>query len=120
MTTNREKLALYLGIICTIIPGMMLSGFLPGADVLPLLGWLGIAAGGAAIAGAIATPRWLRGAIAGALIGIGVLVGLLLYIELRTMILNSDTFLRLEIAIGAGLGAIPGFILFATWAKAEA
>ena len=120
MIANRQKLALYLGIICTVIPGMMLSGFLPGANIMPLLGWLGLAAGGTAIAGAIATPRWLRGAISGALIGIDVLMGLLLYIELRTMLLNSDTFLKLEIAIGAGIGSIPGFILFAKWAQVEA
>ena len=120
MITNRQKLSLYLGIICTVLPGMILSGFLPGAEIMPLLGWMGVAAGGAAIAGAIATPRWLRGAISGALIGIGVLMGLVLYIELRTMILDSDTFLKIEIVIGAAIGSIPGFILFAKWAQAKA
>ena len=57
MITSRQKMALYLGIIVTVLPGMMLSGFLPKADIMPLLGWLGVAAGGTAIAGAIATPH---------------------------------------------------------------
>ena len=54
--TPRENWATWIGIISTIIPATIVSGFMPDWNVLPYNGWLAIAAIGSAIAGAIAPP----------------------------------------------------------------
>jgi hypothetical protein len=115
----REKWAGYFGLFMTLIPGMIVSGFMPEWNVLPFAGWLGIAAGGAAIAGAIATPRWLRGAVAGTLIGAGMLLGIWLYVAIRAGLTGSHTFLKLELVIGALIGGAPGMLLFSKWARMQ-
>ncbi|MEL7329280.1 MAG: hypothetical protein AAGJ69_05495, partial [Cyanobacteria bacterium J06559_1] len=87
-------------------------------DVLPATSWLAIAAIGSAVAGVIGYPRqWLRASIAGAIAGSGALIGLLLYVYVRYLIFDNDSFLRIELAIGAGLGAAPGLLLFKHWVK---
>jgi hypothetical protein len=115
--TPREKWAGYLGLFFTIIPGMIVSGFMPAWDVLPFQLWLAIATAGAAVAGAIATPRTLRGAVAGAVAGAGVMLGIFAYVALRAGISGNHTFLKLEIMIGALVGAVPGALLYAKWAR---
>ena len=117
--TPREKWATNFGLGMTIIPAMIVSGFMPDWNVLPSVGWFGIATVGAGIAGAIATPLWLRGAIAGALIGAGVLLGIWRYVIIRAGITGHHTFLKIEIALGAILGAIPGILLFSNWARVK-
>ena len=113
----REKFALFLGTASTVVPGMIVAGFMPLWDVLPFTGWLTIATLGSGIAGAIATPRAARGAIAGGLAGGGALVGLIAYTAIRYAIIPVDTFLHLELAIGALLGALPGLALYTRWAR---
>src|SRR5438132_8049830 len=113
----REKWATYLGLFVTVIPAMIASGFMPEWNVLPFLGWLAIATLGAGIAGAIATPLWSRGALAGALMGAGVLLGIWLYVTIRAGLTGHHTFLRIELAVGALLGATPGMLLFYKWAR---
>ena len=113
----REKFALGLGATCTIFPSMIVAGFMPLWDVLPFAGWLTIATLGSGIAGAIGTPRAARGAIAGGLIGGGALLGLVAYTIVRYAIIPVDSFLHLELAIGACLGAIPGWLLYDQWAR---
>jgi hypothetical protein len=115
--TSREKWAGYLGAVMTIIPAMIVSGFMPEWNVLPLGGWLAIATTGAGIAGAIATPRTLRGVAAGALVGAGALLGVVAYVEIRAGLTGHYTFLSLEIAIGALLGGLPGALLYMKWAR---
>ena len=95
-----------------------MAGFMPEWDVLPATSWLAIAAIGSAVAGVIGFPRqWLRASISGAIAGSGGLIGLLLYIFLRYQLFDSDTFFRLEFAIGMILGALPGLLLFKSWVK---
>src|SRR5260370_4849260 len=106
--TPRETWAIYLGIFATVIPGLIASDFMPDWNVLPFAGWLAIAAIGAALAGAIATPYWFRGILSGALTGAGALFGLWLYVQLRVWITGIHTFLKLELVIGAVIGAGPG------------
>jgi hypothetical protein len=115
----REKWAGYFGLGVTIIPAMIVSGFMPDWDVLPFGVWLAIASTGAAVAGAIATPKLIRGAIAGGLTGAGILVGVWLYVEIRAWLTGHATFMKLELVIGAILGGTPGFLLFARWARAD-
>jgi len=117
--TPREKWAGYLGLFFTIVPGLIVSGFMPEWDVLPFHVWLGIATAGAAVAGAIATPRTLRGAISGAVAGAGVMLGIFAYVALRAGITGNHTFLKLEILIGVLIGCVPGVLLYLKWARAE-
>jgi hypothetical protein len=108
---------MYLGLFATIIPAMIASDFMPEWNVLPFGGWLAIATAGAALAGAIATPYWLRGMIAGALAGAGALLGMWLYVIIRAGLTGHATFLKLELVLGALLGAAPGMLLFRAWAR---
>src|SRR4051794_26045543 len=114
--TPREKWAGICGMFVTIIPGMIASNFMPDWNMLPFVGWLGIATIGAAIAGAAATPLWFRGLIAGAVMGAGVLMGIWLYVTIRAGITGSNVFWKPEIVIGVLLGATPGMLLFSMWA----
>ena len=68
---------------------------------------------------AIATPLWGRGAIAGALAGAGVLLGVWAYVAARGALTGSYHFLSVEILIGVGLGCAPGMILYSKWASAK-
>jgi len=115
--SRREKWAGWLGLFVTVVPAMITSGFMPQWDVLPFLGWLGVATVGAAVSGAIATPRWGRGAVAGALVGAGILFGTWAYVALRGSLTGHHTFLKIELAIGALLGAAPGIALYTKWAR---
>jgi hypothetical protein len=118
--TPREKWAGYFGAFMTVIPALIVSGFMPEWNVLPFSAWLAIATAGAGIAGAIATPRTLRGAVAGALVGAGVLVGVVAYVEISAELTSRHTFWSLEIAIGALLGGLPGGLLYMKWARGAA
>lgn len=114
----RHNAALIVGGAATLVPAMIMAGFMPEWNVLPATSWLVIAAIGSAVAGVIAFPRqWLRASLAGAIAGSGALFGLLLYTYVRSLIIDSDTFIRLELAIGSGLGAAPGLLLFKYWVK---
>ena len=118
--TPRETWAIYLGMAATIIPAMIASDFMPAWNVLPFGGWLAIATAGAGVAGAIATPFWVRGAMAGALAGCGVLFGMWLYVAIRTALTGNNTFLKFELVIGAVIGAAPGLLLYGKWARQPA
>jgi hypothetical protein len=115
--TPREKWGFYFGAAVTLVPAMIVAGFMPDWDVLPFAGWLAIAAVGGAIAGAIATTRPLIGVLSGALMGAGVLVGIWGYVNARAALTGNATFFKLELAIGALLGAAPGAILYWTAAR---
>lgn len=118
--TPREKWASYLGLFVTLIPAMITSGFMPDWDVLPFETWLAIATLGAAVAGAIATPRLARGALAGALAGAGVMIGVWAYVAIRGGLTGNHTFLKIELVIGALIGAAPGMVLYDKWARVTA
>ena len=115
--TPRENWATWVGLFATIIPGMIVSGFMPEWNVLPYAGWFAIAAIGSAIAGAIATPMIVRGAISGAIAGVGMMIGLWLYVVLRSSLTGNHTFFKIELAIGGMLGAAPGLVLYGAWAR---
>lgn len=113
----REQLGGFIGMMTTCFPAMIAAGFMPDWNVLPFLGWLAIATIGAAIGGVIATPRAVRGAICGALMGAGALYGVSYYVTARGWLIDFNTFSNLELVLGAGLGAIPGFALYCGWAR---
>src|SRR6187399_3319221 len=95
--TPREAWASYLGIFAIILPALIASNFMPAWNVLPFWGWLAIATAGAGIAGAIATPFWRRGGISGALAGAGALLGIWLYVAIRTALTGNNTFWKVEL-----------------------
>ncbi len=113
----REKWALYFGMFATIIPAMIASDFMPAWNVLPFVGWLAIATVGAGIAGTIATPYWGRGLISGAIAGAGALLGIWLYVTIRTSITGDGAFWKLELVVGTMIGSAPGMLLYCMWAS---
>ena len=115
--TPRENWGSWIGVIATIVPGMIASGFMPEWNVLPYEGWFAIAAVGSAIGGAIATPLFVRGAISGAIAGVGTMLGLWLYVVVRSALTGHHTFLKIELVIGGMLGAAPGLLLYGAWAR---
>ena len=115
--TPRENIATWVGIIATLFPGMMVSGFMPNWNVLPVAGWVVVAMVGSAIAGAIATPLMVRGAISGIVAGLGMMIGLWMYVAIRSALTGNNTFFKLELAIGGLLGAAPGMLLYRSWAR---
>jgi hypothetical protein len=115
--SRREMWALYIGLAFTIIPAMIAANLMPDWNVLPFWGWLTIAGVGSAVAGIIATPYWLRGMVAGALAGAGVLLGVWLYVAFRVWLTGNNSFFKIELMIGAILGGGPGLILYQAWAR---
>ncbi|MEM0962384.1 MAG: hypothetical protein AAGK21_07630 [Bacteroidota bacterium] len=106
---------LLLGAAAGVFPGLDASGFTPLIGLDPLAAIL-LAATGGAIAGALAgVSSRARGAITGVLMCAGMTAGLLGYVYLRTTVLPTDTFLRLEIAVGLLIGCIPGVVLMNRW-----
>lgn len=115
--TTRQKTGLWVGAAFAVIPGLIVAGFFPDFNVLPTWIWLLIATIGSAVGGSIAASRMLFGALTGGLAGLGAVAGILGYIEFRSTILPTESFMRLEIAIGALLGAAPGMASFFRFAK---
>ncbi|MBE9030380.1 hypothetical protein IQ266_11620 [filamentous cyanobacterium LEGE 11480] len=114
--SNRETAAFYFGAFCTILPGMIAAGFMPDWNIFPATTWIALATIGAAVAGVIAKPRqWFLAMLAGGISGGGTVLGIVLYVYLRMQLIPTGTFLRLELAIGAIFGAIPGMILWSKW-----
>jgi hypothetical protein len=115
--TPRETCAAWIGLFVTLIPAMIVSGFMPDWNVLPVGGWVAIATIGAGISGAIATPLTARGALCGAMAGAGALGGMWLYAEVRSALTGSNTFMKLELVIAGLLGGLPGLLLYNVWAR---
>lgn len=111
--TTQGKVALTIGTLSIMGPAFFLSGFAQPEQTPPTSTLVAIAIIGSATAGVVAFPRqWLRSSIAGAVTGGGSLLGLLLYIIIRTALIESDTFYNFEFALAALIGALPGGILF--------
>ncbi len=115
--TPRETWAIWVGVAFTAIPSMIASGFMSDWNVLPFAGWVAIATVGSAVAGIVATPLFVRGAISGALTGFGMIMGTWLYVVFRTLIIDSSTFWNIELVIGGFLGAAPGMMLYSAWVR---
>lgn len=115
-----ETIGTYLAIVSVIVPAMLVSGFMPDWNVLPFAVWMLIASVGAAIGGAMSTRRLLLGGLAGALVGAGALLGIYYYVGIRAALTGSTTFVNVELAIGAAIGAIPGLLLYFLLAKRSA
>ncbi len=104
--TPAEKVGYFIALIGTIIPSLIVSGFMGDWNVLPLWGWVAIAGLSGGIGVAIpTTPR--IAAFIGGLIGGGCIpLATIAYVELRIQL--SDTFLNVELVIPAFIGALPG------------
>jgi hypothetical protein len=84
---------------------------------LPFWAWFAIATAGAGLAGALATPLWLRGLVCGLLAGGGIFTGIWLYVLARTTVWNNVAVSKPELVLGALIGWAPGAILYHTWAR---
>ncbi|MEZ4323258.1 MAG: hypothetical protein R3F61_37690 [Myxococcota bacterium] len=97
--------------LTTVIPGMIVGGFMPEADVLPLWGWALLGLVGGAAAGAIAGERRpLLSAVCGAISGPLVAPATVAYVAMRISL--SNTFWSVELLIPVLVAAIPGGLLF--------
>lgn len=94
-----------------VIPAMIITGFMPEWDVLPLWAWTVIAALSGGIGIALLVER-LRGLafMAGFIGGAGALIGMVIYVPLRAQL--SESFFTIEFVIPCVLGGLPGFILY--------
>ena len=110
--SGREKFAAHFCCFTIGFPAFIASGFLPQCNILPIEGWFAFATLGTALIAMIATPKWIRGGFSGALAGAGGFSALCLYPILRTVLTQSDQFIRLELILATGVGALPGFLLF--------
>lgn len=108
--TPAQKIGYTLAGIGIVIPSMILSGFLPGAEMLPLAAWLAICGGAGAVGTAIAQPPRIASFVAGAIGGACIPLAMIAYVELRIQL--SDTFFTLEFIIPGLVGAVPGIIAF--------
>lgn len=113
---QREKVGMGIGITTVVLSGLIGSGFFPDFNVLPSFAWLLVAALGGTVAGFVASPRALWGAIAGLLAGLGAILAIWGYVAVRTSF-GPESMLRVEIAIAALVGAIPGLALFSRRAR---
>ncbi|MEO1637177.1 MAG: hypothetical protein AAFS04_19070 [Cyanobacteria bacterium J06631_9] len=111
--TTKGKVALTIGTLSILFPAMSLIGFLEPEHTLPTSTLVAIAVIGSAVAGVVAFPRqWLRSSIAGAVTGGCSLMGILLYVIIRTVIIESDTFYHFEFVLAGLIGGLPGAALF--------
>lgn len=113
METRREKHGSTIGSALVILPGMIASGLVPAWDLSRFVGRLAIAMVGGAIGGAIATPRTLVGLAAGAAMGAGTLLGMEVYVLVRGTLTGHDTYLQVELVIGAA----PGGLVYYKWGR---
>lgn len=117
--TPLQRLGYSIGTFGIILPGMIVSGFMPNWNVLPFVVWWGIAILSGAIGGfLIGTPR-LAAAIAGGVVGAGALLGVAFYVDVRSLVITSETYFTFELLIGALIGSGPGLVLFSFIAKVE-
>ena len=100
-----------------VVPGLIVAGFFSDFNVLPTWAWMFVATAGGIVAGLVAAKRKFVGAIAGGIAGLGVIVGIVGYLAIRNALLPTETFMRLEIAIGALIGAAPGLIAYCKLAR---
>ncbi len=114
--SQREKAGMGIGIGTAVVTGLISSGFFPDFDVLPSFAWLLIAGLGGTVAGFVASPRALWGSAAGGLAGTGMVLSIWGYVAVRSSF-GPDSILRIEIAIAALLGALPGLVMFSQRAR---
>lgn len=109
---HKENVGIWIGVVFVCLPAAILAGFFPEFNILPTWAWTLIAVSGATVAGAYSSDKTWIGAIAGAAAGLGAILGLIGYVSIRESILPTTNFLRLEVAIGALIGAAPGLVAF--------
>lgn len=112
LETKRQKLGTYVFFAFTLIPGMIVSGFMPDWNVLSFEAWIAIAAAGGAAGGYLwaEDQRWNVGLLSGAVAGAGTVAALFFYVLFRVE--WSSTFWSIELVIPAMIGLLPGWILY--------
>jgi dolichol kinase len=116
--TTRKKIGTYVFAFATIIPALIVSGFMPDWNVLPFWGWGLIAAIGGALGGFIwGEGREWQAALAGFVSGFSCILALEGYVHIRNHI--SHTYLSIELLIPFGLAMLPGYFILRHLAPAE-
>ena len=107
-----EKIGWWIILISIIIPGMIVTGFMPDMNILPSYGWTAVGMAGAALGCVISTKKILLGSVCGGLVGAGAILGLTTYVDIRVYLTGTSTFYSLELLIGGLIGAVPGILLY--------
>lgn len=112
MERTNQKIGMWIIIIATIIPALLVCNFMPDWNIFPY--WLCVAVSGfgASIGTVVYTKQVVHGAIAGLLIGCGVILGIQGYVLLRPLLIDSARFFSFELLLGAAVGAIPGMVYY--------
>ncbi|HEU0000963.1 MAG TPA: hypothetical protein VFQ36_08700 [Ktedonobacteraceae bacterium] len=103
----RQQVGLLLLLLSSVLPGLVITGFIPDFGVLTysLSAWIIISIVGGAIAGSLFMNKmkyWYPGSITGILISPGMLIATYYYTLARTHLFS------VEIIIPMLLGALPG------------
>lgn len=112
METGRQKAGSYVFFFFTIIPAMIVSGFMPDWNVLPFELWLSLAAVGGAVGGFVWAEgqRWPVGILSGGIGGAGVVGATFAYVSWRVAF--SETFWSIELVLPALVGLLPAWGLY--------
>ena len=114
--TTGQKVGMWIAILTVLFPSMIVSGFTPDWNVLPLWMWISISAAGAGIGMAIGYRPMLAALLGGATGGACIPLALIGYVIVRVML--TETFINLELLIPALIGALPGIAVYKTVAWA--
>ncbi|MFO0603428.1 MAG: hypothetical protein U0324_09655 [Polyangiales bacterium] len=109
--TPREKAGSIVLALFVVLPALVVSGFMPKVNVLPLWGWLAITAAGGAVGGGLLGERaTAAGAVGGLISGALTPFCVAYYTRLRAGL--GHTYFTIEFLIPALVAAIPGFAIY--------
>ena len=114
--TPAQKVGYFIAGAGVILPAMIVSGFMPLWNVLPLPAWIAIAAGSCGIGMAIGHKPRVAALIGGAVAGGCIPFALIGYVLIREKL--TATFFSIELLIPGLVGALPGFFVYKLIASA--
>jgi len=108
--TWSQKIGSLIAGVGIVFPSMILAGFMPDWNVLPLAGWIAISATAGAVGACIAWPPRIASFLRGAIAGIVIPFALIPYVAFRLAL--GNTFFNLELIIPGLIGALPGWLAY--------
>ena len=109
--TLRQKAGAVIGGVGALLPAMIVTGFLPQANIVPLPLWFAVSAACGAVGGALFVERRPGvGVLLGALTGMLCLLMTITYVQARATL--SDSLYKFEFAIPLLLSPLPAWAIW--------